>query len=106
MNPEEKQQFNKLIQDFEKLKSDFYYNRFSGLEVKIKDIQFNEKVGFYGTFPTVQRTGAAQTAVATTGATDTSPFGYTSAAQANAIVALVNELRAALVAKGLIKGSA
>jgi uncharacterized protein YkwD len=64
-----------------------------------------EKVGFHGATPIVQRSGAAQAAVATTAATSSSPFGF-SEAQANAIVALVNELRASLVASGLIKGSA
>jgi len=67
--------------------------------------QTGEKVGFCGATPVVQRVGAAQAAVATTAATDTDPFGF-SEAQANAIVTLVNELRAALVAAGLIKGSA
>lgn len=63
-------------------------------------------LGFHGTAGTAQRAGAAQAAVATTGATNSSPYGFTTAAQADAIVALVNEMRAALVAKGLIKGSA
>lgn len=67
--------------------------------------QTGEKLGFLGATPIVQRAGAAQAAVATTAATSSTPFGY-SEAQANAIVALVNELRAALVANGLIKGSA
>jgi hypothetical protein len=58
-------------------------------------------------------------AVATTAATDSTPFGYAEA-QANAIVAnlnavrvdvlavvtLVNQLRSDLVAMGLLKGSA
>lgn len=66
----------------------------------------SQKVGFHGTGATIQRGSADQAAVATTGATNIGPFGYTTAAQANAIVTLVNELRAALVAKGLIKGSA
>lgn len=52
------------------------------------------------------RASAAQAAVATTAATSATPFGYTTAAQADAIVTLVNELRAALVAVGIIKGSA
>jgi hypothetical protein len=43
--------------------------------------------------------------VATTAATNSSPFGY-SQTQANAIVTLVNEIRATLVAAGLMKGSA
>lgn len=62
-------------------------------------------VGFYGATPIAQRAGAAQAAVATTAATSTSPFGFAEA-QANAIVTLVNELRAALVAAGIIKGAA
>ena len=48
---------------------------------------------------------AAQAAVVTTAATNVAPFGYTTSAQANAIVTLVNELRAALVEKGLIAGA-
>ncbi len=64
------------------------------------------KVGFHGVAPAAQRAGAAQVAVATTGATNTTPYGFTTAAQANALVALANELRAAMVEKGLIKGSA
>ena len=51
-------------------------------------------------------TTAAQAAVATTASTNTTPYGFTTAAQADAIVTLVNELRAALVAKGIIKGAA
>jgi UDP-N-acetyl-D-mannosaminuronic acid transferase (WecB/TagA/CpsF family) len=65
-----------------------------------------DTVGFYGTTPIVQRTGAAQAAVVTTGTTSSSPFGFTSAAQGDAIIALVNELRAAMVAVGLISGAA
>ena len=65
-----------------------------------------QKLGFHGAAPSIQRAGAAQDAVATTGATAVTPFGFTTAAQANAIVTLVNELRAALVAKGIIKGLA
>ncbi len=65
----------------------------------------SDLIAFYGADPVAQRSGSAQAAVATTAATSTSPFGYTSS-QANAIIALVNELRAALVAVGIIKGSA
>lgn len=64
-----------------------------------------QKLAFHGSTAVIQRAGAAQAAVATDAATSTLPFGYTEA-QANAIVALVNELRAALVQKGLIKGAA
>lgn len=65
-----------------------------------------DKLGFYGVTPIVQRSGAAQAAVATTGSTNSSPYGYTSSTQADAIVTLVNELRAWAVAQGFIKGSA
>jgi hypothetical protein len=65
-----------------------------------------DKLGFFGlATPIVRRDSADQAAVTTTGATSTTPFGY-SEAQANAIVTLVNELRASLVAYGLIKGAA
>lgn len=65
----------------------------------------SDLVAFYGVTPIVQRAGSAQAAVTTTASTSTTPFGYTQA-QADAIVALVNEMRAALVALGLIKGAA
>jgi hypothetical protein len=65
-----------------------------------------EKLAFHNSTPVIQRAGAAQAAVATTGATITTPFGYTTAAQADAIVTLVNEIRATLVEKGLMKGAA
>lgn len=65
-----------------------------------------QKVAFHGSTPVIQRAGADQAAVATTAATNTTPYGFTTVAQADAIVALVNELRAALVEKGLIKGAA
>lgn len=66
----------------------------------------SKKVGFHGTTPVIQRASAAQAAVVTTGSTNSSPYGFATAAQGDAIVTLVNELRAALVAKGIIKGSA
>lgn len=64
-----------------------------------------QKLGFYNATPIVQPAAAAQAAVVTTGATDSTPFGYTEA-QANAIVALVNEMRSTLVNLGLMKGAA
>lgn len=51
---------------------------------------------------------AAQTAyasggaVSTTGATNTTPYGYTTSAQANGIVTLLNNIQAALVANGIM----
>lgn len=65
----------------------------------------SDKISFYGVSPVAQRAGAAQAAVATTAATNASPYGY-SEAQANAIVALVNEMRTVLVNAGLMKGAA
>lgn len=65
----------------------------------------DQKVGFHGAAPTAQRAGAAQAAVVTTAPTNSTPYGFTEA-QATAIIALLNELRAALVAKGIIKGAA
>lgn len=41
-------------------------------------------------------------AVATTAATNVSPFGYTTGAQADAIITLLNNIRAALVANGIM----
>lgn len=63
------------------------------------------KVGFHGATPVVQRSGASQAAVSNTASTTTTPAGYATTTQANAIVTLVNELRAALVEKGIIAGA-
>lgn len=60
-------------------------------------------MGFDGTG---QPKGADQAAVSTTAATTTSPAGYTTTTQANAIVTLLNEIRRALVEAGVIKGAA
>lgn len=61
-----------------------------------------DKISFYNVTPIVQRSGAAQAAVTTTLPAVTQ-FGY-SLPQATALLNLVNEMRAALVAVGLIKG--
>ncbi len=90
-------------------------------------VTVGRKIGFHGATPTSQRAGAAQAAVtstagasvATTAPTNSSPYGF-SQQQATDLIArvnqllvdnaalttLVNELRAANVAKGIIKGSA
>lgn len=65
-----------------------------------------DEISLYGVTPIVQRSGADQAAVTTTAATTTTPWGFSTSTQANGIVTLVNELRAALVALGAIKGSA
>jgi hypothetical protein len=65
------------------------------------------KVSFYGVTPITQRTSASQAAVVTTVAVSTTSniWGFSTSTQANSIVSLVNELRAAMVAIGVIKGS-
>lgn len=65
----------------------------------------SDPIGFYGATPGTRRSGSAQAAVATTAATTTTPWGFTTSTQANAIVTLVNEMRAAMVALGLMAGS-
>lgn len=63
-------------------------------------------IGFYGLAAGVaQRSGAVQAAVTTTAATNTSPYGYATSTQANAIVTLVNEIRATLVGLNLMAGA-
>jgi hypothetical protein len=49
-----------------------------------------------------QAAAASGGAVATTGATNAAPYGYTTAAQANDIVTKLNAIRAALVANGIM----
>lgn len=66
----------------------------------------SDKISFYGVTPVVQRSGSSQAATATTAATTTTPWGFTTSTQANAIVTLVNEMRTVLVNLGLMKGSA
>lgn len=53
-------------------------------------------IGFYGATPVVQP--ASPGAVATTAATNVTPYGFSTAAQANAIVTTVNAILAALSA--------
>lgn len=65
-----------------------------------------DKLAVLGATPVVQRVGAAQAAVVTTGTTQSTPYGFATAAQGDALVTLCNELRAALVAFGIIKGAA
>lgn len=62
-----------------------------------------QKLGFYNTTPIAQRSGSAQAAVS---GTADSTYSANEVTLINDIVILVNELRAAQVAIGLIKGSA
>ena len=72
-----------------------------------------DKIAFYGAATVIQPTSSAQAAITATsvaGAMSTptgavTVWGYSTAAIANSIVTLANELRADLVALGLIKGS-
>lgn len=64
-----------------------------------------EKISFYGAPPIAQRAGAAQAAFSTT-MTQSTGWGFLSSTAADAAVALILEMRAALVAIGIIKGSA
>ena len=62
----------------------------------------SDPIGFYGATPAA-RAALTNAAVATTAAisTTTTQWAYSTSTQANALVALVNELRAKLVALGL-----
>ena len=55
--------------------------------------------------PIAIRAGAAQVAVSTTASQTTTPYGFSTSTQADAIVAMLGEIRATLVATGLWKGS-
>jgi hypothetical protein len=64
----------------------------------------SDLISFYNAAPIARRSGTAQAAVPTTAPTNESPYGF-SQAQAEAIVTLLNEMRATLVGIGLMKGS-
>jgi len=63
----------------------------------------NDAISFYNIQPVPQRSGSAQAAVPTTSPTNTTPFGFDQT-QATAIITLLNEIRATLVAVGLMAG--
>jgi len=65
-----------------------------------------QKLGLWGVTPVVQPASANQAAVSATAATQTTPWGFASQAQADGIVTLLNEIRSALVTIGAIKGAA
>lgn len=52
-----------------------------------------------------QNQSAYVTPVAATSASNSSPYGFTTAAQANALVTNVNAIQTALVAAGIMKSS-
>ena len=65
-----------------------------------------QKLSLWNATPVIQPASANQAAVATTAATNAVPYGYTTQAQADGIVTLLNEIRSALVTIGAIKGAA
>ena len=66
------------------------------------------KLGFYGATPGTQPASSSQAAAASTAVVSISAtqWGFSTSTQGNAVVTLVNRLRADLVTLGLIKGSA
>lgn len=58
-------------------------------------------VGFYGATPVAQPASGG-TACTTTAATTTSPWGFATSTQANAVITLANSLQSVLVTLGLI----
>ena len=63
------------------------------------------EVGFWGATPVVQRASAAQAALTLTTATSNG-FGFVSSTAFDAFTAQLEEIRAALVQYGFMKGSA
>ncbi len=63
----------------------------------------SDLIAFYNVAPVPQRSGAVQASVPTTAPTNATPYGF-SQAQAQAIITLLNEIRATLVAVGVMKG--
>lgn len=64
-----------------------------------------DKIGFYNATPVVQRAHADQ-AAAPAGGTGATAGAYDTAANRDALIALVNEMRTVLVNLGLMKGAA
>ena len=76
-----------------------------GVAMSVLGESTSDPVGFYGTNGIPQRASAAQAALTLTTATSAG-FGYSTATAFNAAVAQMEEMRATLVALGLMKGSA
>lgn len=67
-------------------------------------------IGFYGVTPITRRTNSNQVALSASvvnasASNGAATWGFASSTQANQVITLVNELRAALVALGAIQGS-
>ena len=67
-----------------------------------------ELISFYGATPSAQLASSSQAAAASTAAASISAtqWGFSTSTQADAVITLVNRLRADLVTLGIIKGSA
>ena len=65
-----------------------------------------ELVGFYGTTAVVQRASAAQVALSIITVSTTSGRGFNTSAGFDDMIAQLEEIRAALVGMGILKGSA
>lgn len=64
-----------------------------------------EKLGFYGTAPVVQPSGAAQGAPCLAALATGAVYGFATVAAASTVLNLVDAMRTALINLGLIKGS-
>ena len=76
-----------------------------GADGNILGYSATEPVGFYGATPIAQRSGASQGTFTTT-MTQSTGWGFLTSTAADAAIALLTEIRATLVALGLMKGSA
>jgi hypothetical protein len=83
--------------------NDFAFGTTTGTKI---GTSVSQKIGLWNATPVVQPASAAQAVVATTAATQTTPYGFSTQAQADGIITLLNEIRRSLVLTGLMKGSA
>ena len=66
-------------------------------------ISSTEKIGFYGTTPSAQISHI--TSLATTAVTTTTPYGYATSTQGDAVATCVNAILVALETLGLVASS-
>lgn len=72
----------------------------------IVGLSSTEKVGFYGTPAVVQRASAAQAALTLVTVSTTAGRGFNTSAAFEDMINQLEEIRAALVGLGILKGSA
>lgn len=63
----------------------------------------SDTIGFFGTAPVAKQGGAALATLSLGAITNTTPYGFASKADGDALVAQVEALTAALVAYGIVK---